>query len=70
DKLPQECLIEINNRYVWRYDWRERINGFRSRFRFVIGSDAHQPHWLNQNIARYVASELGIEETLLFPTSH
>ncbi|HUV07956.1 MAG TPA: hypothetical protein VMX75_09520, partial [Spirochaetia bacterium] len=19
DKLPQECLIEINNRYVWRY---------------------------------------------------
>jgi len=35
-------------------------------FSFVIDSDAHQPHWLNQNIARYVARELEITETLLF----
>jgi len=39
---------------------------FTKRFRFVISSDAHQPHWLNQNVARYVAAELGVSETVLF----
>jgi hypothetical protein len=67
ERVPPQCLIEINNRYVWRYDWRGRLMPYRERFRFVIGSDAHQPHWLNQNIARHVAMELCIEETLLFP---
>jgi hypothetical protein len=33
----------------------------------VIDSDAHQPHWLNQHVARRVAHKLGIAETLLFP---
>jgi hypothetical protein len=33
----------------------------------VISSDAHQPNWLNQTLARYVARELEIQETLLFP---
>ncbi|MBI5538393.1 MAG: hypothetical protein HY898_37060 [Deltaproteobacteria bacterium] len=66
ERVPPQCLIEINNRYVWRNDWRSRLGPYVSRFRFVLGSDAHQPHWLNQSIARHVADELGIEETLLF----
>ncbi len=66
-KTPRECLVEISNRYVWRFDWRSRLAPFSSRFRFVMSSDAHQPSWLSQSVARYVASQLGIEETLLFP---
>ena len=65
-KVPQECYVEINNRYVWRDDWKRKIGPHTHRFHFVIGSDAHQPLWLNQNVARYVARELCIEETLLF----
>ena len=64
-KVPAECLIEINNRYVWRSPW-ETFRSFLKAFSFVISSDAHQPHWLNQNVARHVARELGIRETLLF----
>lgn len=67
ERVPAECLIEINNRYVWRDSWREGLGPYVGRFRFVLGSDAHQPHWLNQNVARYVAAELGVRETLLFP---
>jgi hypothetical protein len=67
DRVPPQCLVEINNRYIWRNDWKTRLSPYRGRFRFVIGSDAHQPHWLNQNIARRVAAELGVEETLLYP---
>lgn len=65
-KVPHECLIEINNRYVWRSNW-ELLRSFTEVFSFVIDSDAHQPHWLNQNVARRVAHKLGIVETLLFP---
>ena len=65
-KVPPECLIEINNRYVWRSNW-ELLRPFIDVFSFVMDSDAHQPHWLNQNMARHVARELGIVETLLFP---
>jgi len=65
-RVPPECLIEINNRYVWRSDW-ELLRPFSDVFSFVIGSDAHQPHWLNHNVARHVARELGVAETLLFP---
>jgi histidinol phosphatase-like PHP family hydrolase len=64
-RVPPSCLIEINNRYVWRSNW-ETLRPFAASFSFVIDSDAHQPHWLNQNVARYVAAELGITETLLF----
>jgi histidinol phosphatase-like PHP family hydrolase len=64
-RIPPLCLIEINNRYVWRSNW-ETLRPFAASFSFVINSDAHQPHWLNQNVARYVAAELGIAETLLF----
>ena len=66
NKLPSECLIEINNRYVWRDNWSQKIGCFKNRFRFVLSSDAHQPHWLNQIIARYVADNLVIKETILF----
>ena len=64
--VPPACLVELNNRYLWRSDWRADLAPFVSRFRFVISSDAHQPHWLNQNYARYVAEELGIQEQVLF----
>ena len=64
-RLAPQCLIEINNRYVWRSNW-ETLRPFSASFSFVIDSDAHQPHWLNQNVARYVAGQLGITETLVF----
>jgi len=66
DRVPPECLIELNNRYVWRCDWRSYYGPFVRRFQFVIGSDAHQPNWLNQTVARHVAAELGVREKLLF----
>ena len=66
EELPQGCLIEINNRYIWRSNWKEKLPAFARRFEFVFSSDAHQPHWLNQNIARFVADELGIQEKVLF----
>lgn len=65
-RVPDTCLVEINNRYVWRSDWRAGLGPWVGRFRFVIGSDAHQPHWLNQNVARMVAAALGVRETVLF----
>jgi hypothetical protein len=66
ERVPGECIVELNNRYLWRNDWRGCLGPYAGRFRFVLSSDAHQPHWLNQSLARYVAAELGIEETLLF----
>jgi histidinol phosphatase-like PHP family hydrolase len=66
-RVAPVCLIEINNRYAWRDHGYRALASFIGRFRFVIGSDAHQPHWLNQNAARFIAGELGIQETLLFP---
>ena len=66
DRIPHECYIEINNRYIWRSNWRERLRKYANNRKFVISSDAHQPNWLNQNFARYVCSELGIRETIIF----
>ena len=66
DRLSSECFLEINNRYVWRNDWKSFYTPHLRRFRFVISSDAHQPNWLNQTVARYVAGELKVEETLVF----
>ncbi|MBK1621173.1 hypothetical protein CKO42_22690 [Lamprobacter modestohalophilus] len=66
DRVPPECVVEINNRYVWRCDWKAFYGPYRERFRFVISSDAHQPNWLNQTVARHVAASLEITETLLF----
>jgi histidinol phosphatase-like PHP family hydrolase len=65
-KVPVECYVEINNRYIWRSDWKIGFTPFLNRFKFVINSDAHQPNWLNQNVARFVANQLGIKETILF----
>lgn len=66
DRVPAEALVEINNRYIWRCDWRRFYAPFRDRFRFVLSSDAHQPNWLNQTVAQYVAAELGIIESVLY----
>ncbi|MBN2441454.1 MAG: PHP domain-containing protein [Spirochaetales bacterium] len=66
DRIPAECFVEINNRYIWRSDWKTRLERYVKKFRFIISSDAHQPHWLNQNYARFVADQLGVEETILF----
>lgn len=66
DRLPENCLVEINNRYIWRFDWKKLVAPYINKFRWVIGSDAHQPHWLNQNYARQVAREMGIKEAILF----
>jgi hypothetical protein len=66
DRVAPECLIEINNRYVWRSDWARFYGPFVDRFDFVISSDAHQPNWLSQTVARFVAAELGVREKLLF----
>ncbi len=65
-RVPSECLVEINNRYIWRCDWRQFYGPFVDRFRFVLSSDAHQPNWLNLSVATHVAEQLGIIEHLVF----
>lgn len=67
NKVPEECFIEINNRYIYRYDWYNYFKDYTEKFNFVLSSDAHQPHWLNQSAARYAAEQLGVKETILFP---
>ena len=66
NRVPSECLIEINNRYVWRADWKQFYSPFKDHFKFVISSDAHQPHWLSQVVAHYAAEQLGIQEHIVF----
>ena len=66
NRVPPECLIEINNRYIWRNDWKKYYGPFKDHFKFVIGSDAHQPNWLAQAVAQHAAAQLGIEEHLIF----
>jgi histidinol phosphatase-like PHP family hydrolase len=66
DRIPHACYIEVNNRYIWRSNWRERLRKYVPERKFVISSDAHQPNWLNQHVASYVCRELGIRETILF----
>jgi len=66
NKVPDKCLIEINNRYIYRYDWKNFFSPYLEKFQFILSSDAHQPNWLNQTVAKYVARELNIKETLLF----
>jgi histidinol phosphatase-like PHP family hydrolase len=67
DRIPPECFIEVNNRYVWRNNWRAGFHKYVNTRNFVISSDAHQPNWLNQNVARHVCQVLGIRETIIFP---
>ena len=66
DRVPAECFVEINNRYIWRFDWKKSLAGYKNKFRFILSSDAHQPHWLNQTIAKKVADEVEIEEHIIF----
>jgi histidinol phosphatase-like PHP family hydrolase len=65
-KLVPEALVEVNNRYVWRRDALSYYTPWVDVRAFVIGSDAHQPNWLGQSVARSVAAGLGIRETLVF----
>ena len=65
-KIPKNSIVEINNRYVIRYDWKAFFSDYLNKFRFVLSSDAHQPNWLNLNVSRFVASELGVQEVILF----
>jgi histidinol phosphatase-like PHP family hydrolase len=67
NKLHRDCYIEINNRYVWRFNWYNYYKPFVTSFRFVLGSDAHQPNWLSHCIAEYAARELGVQNTIIFP---
>lgn len=66
NRVPSECLAEINNRYVWRTDWKQYYGPFKNQFKFIISSDAHQPNWLAQTVAHYAATQLGIKEHLVF----
>jgi predicted metal-dependent phosphoesterase TrpH len=66
NRVPAECLIEINNRYVWRTDWRRYYGPFKDNFNFVVGSDAHQPNWLGQAVAQHAAAQLGVNEVMVF----
>jgi hypothetical protein len=65
-KIPEGSLVELNNRYIWQYDWKKYLTPFLTKFRWVFSSDAHQPNWLNHVICRRAGEELGIEETILF----
>lgn len=66
DRIPLECYIEINNRYIWRHDWKSLLRPYAAERKFIISSDAHQPNWLNQTVARYAADTMGIREEILF----
>ncbi|RKX77101.1 MAG: hypothetical protein DRP87_10110 [Spirochaetes bacterium] len=66
-KVPSGSIIEINNRYIWRTSRYRELAEYKGRFDFILSSDAHQPNWLSQHIARSIALELSIEEKLLFP---
>jgi hypothetical protein len=66
NRVSPECYVEVSNRYVWRSDWRKDLSPFVKRFKFILSSDVHQPNWLNQTIAKHVANELGIQETIIF----
>jgi histidinol phosphatase-like PHP family hydrolase len=65
-KVPTGCYLELNNRYLWRGNWRLLMKPYVNRFEFVISSDAHQPNMLAQHVARFAAQELGIREKILF----
>ena len=66
NKVPTGCFIEVNNRYVWKEDYMTFYTPHLNRFKFVLGSDAHQPNWLNHMICQHAADQLGIEETMIF----
>ncbi len=65
-RVAPECYIEINNRYIWRHDWMSLLRPHVKERRFILSSDAHQPNWLSQNVAFYVAKTMHIEEEILF----
>ncbi|MBN2626341.1 MAG: hypothetical protein JXA95_06705 [Spirochaetales bacterium] len=66
NRVPTGCYIEVNNRYVWKGDYMAYYTPHLDRFRFVLGSDAHKPNWLNHVYAIYAAERLGIVPTQIF----
>lgn len=66
NKIDEGSLVEINNRYIWRYNWQKELAPYINKFRWIFSSDAHQPNWLNQTIARRVGEELGVNEHIIF----
>ena len=66
DRVPPECIVEINNRYVWRTDWMRFYTPYKDRFNFILSSDAHQPYALGQAVARHAAERLGIDAYAVF----
>ena len=35
-RVPEQCFIEINNRYIWRSDWKSFFTPFLSKFKFHL----------------------------------
>ncbi|MDC7224092.1 MAG: hypothetical protein PQJ60_10150 [Spirochaetales bacterium] len=66
NKVPSGCFIEVNNRYVWKGDYMSFYTPHLDRFRFVLGSDAHKPNWLNHLVCQQAADQLGIQPTRIF----
>lgn len=66
NKVPTDCFIEVNNRYVWQREYKNYYSPHLNRFRFLCGSDAHKPNWLNHLVASYAMEEMGLENTLIF----
>ncbi len=67
NRVPAGCFIEVNNRYVWKNDYMTYYPPHLDRFRFVLGSDAHKPNWLNHLVCSYAADRLGIVPHIIFP---
>jgi len=34
--VPAECLIEINNRYIWRSDWKQYYGPFTNQLKSTL----------------------------------
>jgi len=66
NRVPGDCFIEINNRYVWKADYMSYYSPHLKNFRFVLGSDAHQPNWLNHFVAQHAAERLGVTNSTIF----
>lgn len=66
NKVPTDCYIEVNNRYVWQRDYMAYYATHLKRFRFLCGSDAHKPNWLNHLVAAHAMEEMGLNNILIF----
>jgi len=65
-RVPADCYVEINNRYIWRCEWDKLLPPWKDKFNWICSSDAHKPNQLNQNVVQYVRKVLDIPETMIF----